>query len=118
MPRGFWTAILSRTLSLCLSPHRMKEMNMNRKVPMLGLITLISLAVAGCGGGGEGSVASSIPDHITLTSTQGSTTPVAPPTLAAGTNVQLYATGSYNDGSTQDITAAGSVVVQFRQRYC
>ena len=77
---------------------------MNRKVPMLGLITLISLAVAGCGGGGEGSVASSIPDHIILTRTQGSTTPVAPPTLAAGTNVQLYATGSYNDGSTQDIT--------------
>jgi hypothetical protein len=41
---------------------------------------------------------------ITLTGTQGSITPIAPPTLAAGTNLQLYATGNYNDGSTQDIT--------------
>ncbi len=41
---------------------------------------------------------------IVLTGTKGSITPVAPPTLAAGTNQQLYATGIYSDGSNQDIT--------------
>jgi uncharacterized protein YjdB len=45
---------------------------------------------------------------ITLTGTQGSTTPVAPPTLVAGKNLQLYATGTYSDGSTQDITSTAT----------
>jgi hypothetical protein len=42
---------------------------------------------------------------ITLTGTRGSTTAIAPPTLAAGTTLQVYATGVYTDGSTADITA-------------
>jgi hypothetical protein len=41
---------------------------------------------------------------ITITGTLGSSTPIAAPTLAAGTNLQVYATGTYSDGSTQDIT--------------
>jgi len=45
---------------------------------------------------------------ITLTSVRGSTTPIAPPTLAAGTTGQLYATGSYSNGSTQDITSTAT----------
>jgi hypothetical protein len=47
---------------------------------------------------------------ITLTGTQGSTTPIAPPTLAAGTTMQVYATGTYSNGSTADITAQASWV--------
>ena len=40
---------------------------------------------------------------IVITGTQGSTTPAAP-SLAKGTSVQLYATGVYNNNSTQDLT--------------
>ncbi len=40
---------------------------------------------------------------IVITGTQGSTTPAAP-SLANGTSVQLYATGVYNNNSTQDLT--------------
>ncbi len=42
---------------------------------------------------------------IVISGTLGSTTPVTPPTLAAGTNLQLYATGIYSNGTTQDITS-------------
>jgi hypothetical protein len=51
------------------------------------------------------SVTSAALTSIVLTGTLASVTPVAPPTLAAGTNLQLYATGVYSDGSSQDITA-------------
>ncbi len=40
---------------------------------------------------------------IVITGTQGSTTPAAP-SVANGTSVQLYATGVYNNNSTQDLT--------------
>jgi len=45
---------------------------------------------------------------ITLTATQGGTTPIAAPTLAVGTTDQVYATGTYSNGSTQDITATAT----------
>ncbi|MGB9446067.1 MAG: Ig-like domain-containing protein [Candidatus Acidiferrum sp.] len=40
---------------------------------------------------------------VVITATQGSTTPAAP-SVANGTSVQLYATGLYNNNSTQDLT--------------
>ncbi len=41
--------------------------------------------------------------NIVITSTQGSTTP-ATPSVASGMSTQLYATGVYNNNSTQDLT--------------
>jgi len=64
----------------------------------------ISAALSGITGSTSVTVTAKALTTITLTGTQGSTTPIAPPTLAAGTTLQVYATGTYNDGSTQDIT--------------
>jgi hypothetical protein len=50
------------------------------------------------------SVAGKAITGITITGTQGSTTPLSPPTLAAGSSLQVFATATYFDGSTADIT--------------
>src|SRR5208282_680712 len=70
----------------------------------------ISAALSGITGSTSVTVTAKALTTITLTGTQGSTTPIAPPTLAAGTTLQVYATGTYNDGSTQDITTQASWV--------
>jgi trimeric autotransporter adhesin len=48
-------------------------------------------------------VTAAVLQSITITATQGSLTP-ATPSIANGTSVQLYATGLYNNNSTQDLT--------------
>ena len=68
----------------------------------------ISASLSGITGSTVVTVAGKTLTAITLTGTLGSTTPIAPPTLAAGTTLQLYATGTYSDGSTQDITSTAT----------
>jgi hypothetical protein len=68
----------------------------------------ISASLSGMTGSTVVTVTGKTLTAITLTGTQGSTTPIAPPTLAAGTTLQLYATGTYSDGSTQDITSTAT----------
>ncbi len=59
----------------------LKEMSMNRTLPMLALIAVISLFLAGCGGGGMGSSSTSAPGHTATGHPTGmwSTLPVSMP---------------------------------------
>jgi peroxiredoxin len=68
----------------------------------------ISASLSGITGSTVVTVTGKTLTGVTLTGTLGSTTPIAPPTLAAGTKLQLYATGTYSDGSTQDITSTAT----------
>lgn len=71
---------------------------MNGKIRSLIAAALLMFVIAGCGGdggdGGGGATLSSI-----------AVTP-ANPSIAVGTTQQFTATGTYSDGSTQDITAS------------
>jgi Bacterial Ig-like domain (group 2)/Abnormal spindle-like microcephaly-assoc'd, ASPM-SPD-2-Hydin len=67
----------------------------------------ISAALSGITGSDAVTVTNAI-TAITLTATRASTTPIAPPTLAAGSTDQVYATATYSNGSTADITSSAT----------
>jgi hypothetical protein len=71
---------------------------MNRQITAAYVVILMVLGLAACGGGGGAA-----PAAPTLSSIA-----VAPanPRVRVGANQQLTATGSFSDGSTQDITAS------------
>jgi len=77
-----------------------------KKLSSISILVLSTILLAACGGGGGGGGGG------TATLVSLSITPVNPalidPALAFGANAQMTASGSYSDGSTQDLTGVAT----------
>jgi hypothetical protein len=89
---------------LCRRPARVSSLLAKRRVVLhfRWLLVPIALVVAACGGGNGGSSPTPVPATL-------SSIALSPPTLSlvAGSTSQLTVTGTYSDGSTKILPAAG-----------